>query len=136
HRFRSGARDLVPDDASGRPCLLPRRLHVRRRRLRVLVERLADGLPVDELAVEAPRAQLGDEAADELRDRLVVEHATEELALEPARHLAPVAAHRLEADAPERPARGLAHEARIALLAARPAAADLRHPEAPGHPRE
>src|SRR5439155_735547 len=76
------------------------------------------------------RSQTGYEAADELRDRAVVEDEVEKLALEAARHLAPVAPHGLEPDDLERLARGSRHQPRVALLAARRAAADLRHEEA------
>src|SRR5439155_7342324 len=130
HRLGPGARHEIGDDAAARAGLLARRLHVRRRRLRVLGEWLADRLPVGELGVEAAGAQLRDEGADEFRDGTVVEDEVQELALEAARHLAPVAPHGLEPDDLERLARGSDHEPRVALLAAHGAAADLGHEEA------
>ena len=60
----------VGDDAPRPAGLLARRLHVRRRGLRVGLERLPDRLPVDQLVVEPAGAELGDEVADEVLDRL------------------------------------------------------------------
>ena len=120
----------VGDDAPRPAGLLARGLDVRRRRLRVGLERLPDRLPVGELVVEAAGPQVGDEVADEVVDRLVVEHELEELALEPPGHRAPVAPDRLEPDELERLAARADDQARVALLAARRAAAHLGHQEA------
>jgi hypothetical protein len=109
---------------------LARRLHVLRRRLRVVAERLADRLPIRELVVEAAAAERLELLADEVDDRLVVEQPVEELALEAAGHRAPVAAHGLEADDLHRLPVAVDDEARVALLAAHHAAAHLGHEEA------
>src|SRR5437867_3349921 len=98
HRLGPRAGHDVSDDAARSPGLLARRLHVRGRRLGVLGERLADRLPVGQLAVEAPGAQVGHEAEDEVGDRPVVEDQVEQRALEAARDAAPVAPHGLQAD--------------------------------------
>ena len=65
-RLGAGRGHDVGDDAARPAGLLARRLHVRRRRLRVRVERLADRLPVGELVVEPAGAEVGHEAADEV----------------------------------------------------------------------
>src|SRR5947208_3396607 len=130
HRLGPGARHHVGDDPARRPGLLARRLHVRRRRLGVLGERLADRLPVGQLAVEASGAQVGHEAADEVGDRPVVEDQVEQHALEAARHPAPVTPHGLEADELDLLAGRRDHQPRVALLAPRRPAAHLGHEEA------
>jgi hypothetical protein len=102
---------------------------VRRRGLRVGLEGLPDRLPVCQLVVEAAGLEIGDEVTDELLDRLVVEDALEELALEAPRHGAPVPPHGLQPHEVQRLSARARDQSGVALLAARRASPDLRHPE-------
>jgi hypothetical protein len=106
-------RHHVRDDAPAVRSLLARRLHLRQRRPRVGLERLADRLAVDQLRIEASGAERGDEIAHEVGHRLVAEHELEQLALETARDAAPVAPHRFEPDDLE----SVVHQPGVALLA-------------------